>query len=92
MSPTSEEKNIAIGEWLVQQGTPPYWRNWHTDESASAMLLERMPEPHLWRNPDGSWYCEATRFGESASECIPNRKTAIRDAFYAYIQSGAKHE
>lgn len=64
-------------------------RAWHTDENASAMLLEGMPEPELWletRTPR-LWGCcaDLSSKKEEGVAFGTDRKTAIRDAYYALI-------
>ncbi len=59
-------------------------RNFYTDEAANALLLERMTEPHVWKNPDGTWTCEPNNSaGAIDSEIIesgPDKRTAICEA------------
>lgn len=72
-------------------------RHWHTDESASGMLLELMPEPDLWLESDKGqpklWGCVADLMEDdpdkSGTAFHTDRKTAIRDAAYEYLKAKA---
>lgn len=61
-----------------------------TDETASAMLLEMMPEPGLSHNNQrNSWFCDPDQDAiRPGSVEHADRKTAIADAFLALIESG----
>lgn len=85
---------------------PPDWRGWICDgsdghvvplpdfylsESASAMLLEKMPEPNLWlessKDEPRLWACHADISGPDTSGYAhdPDRKTAIANSALSYI-------
>jgi hypothetical protein len=72
-------------------GTPLTWqpRSWHTDETASAILLERMPEVGLSHNAQrGGWFCDPDQDdSKMISHFNADRKTCIRDAYLAMIES-----
>ena len=60
-------------------------RDFYTDESANAMLLDAMPCPHLWKNPGGTWNCDPDLNADSdAGGLDADRKTAIASAFIAW--------
>ena len=51
-------------------------RDWTGSEEASAVLLEEMPLPHVWKNPNREWACEPDLNAE-VIESANERKCAI---------------
>ena len=73
--------------------------DFYTDESANALLLEKMPQPVLQKVfsndpdlPDGdfNWFCFNDCDGTGISVKAKDRKTAIVNAALAYIQAKEK--
>jgi len=66
---------IGIGCRLCH---PP---DFYRDETASAMLIEKMSNVGLWHNPNGQWTCEPNIDDEcEVIESHADRKTAIVNA------------
>lgn len=62
--------------------------NMISDPAMSDLLLEQMPAPHLWKNRDGTWYCDPDSGGDGEYEaCHLNRKRAIAEAFKKWKES-----
>lgn len=96
-APTWEDSDI---HWMLSDGLAWHGRHssngvlelqrardWHADETASVLLLEHMPCPALWREDEGLWACWADmeKEPEEGYAHHRDRKTAIRDAYYALI-------
>lgn len=78
--------------WRVGPGMKWRERNWLTDESANAMLLDLMPEPNLWiesgLGEPKQWGCCADMNASAESFVMnPDRKTAIAQAFLSWKES-----
>lgn len=84
---------LLVGEGHHKRETPPYPRAFDTDETASAMLLEMMPAPELYKHPadcgevgsDVLWRCRPD-WGLDANATAGDRKLAVRAAAIAYFE------
>lgn len=89
-SPTCKGTGTSENNWngCDVERHSKFLPDFYSDESANALLLEKMPRPSLTRFVDsGVWSCLADflTFDEPAEN--PNRKTAICSAFIKWKDS-----
>lgn len=78
--------------WNYDEGDIGRWkpRDWTGDATASEVLLEEMPSPCVWRNPNRLWTCEPDAEQTTEDETIetdPERKVAVALAYEKWKES-----
>lgn len=76
----------------IERFSSYYWQpaDFYSSEEASALLLEKMPDPMLWKESDTLWGCEARNDHHNYEYATFNadRKTCIAEAALRLMESG----
>lgn len=65
---------------LASSGCGILHPDWLSSDKANCVLLDEMPMPHVWKNPDGTWHCDPFIGSEDEKDISANdanRRTVI---------------